>query len=291
MACVQPYAVNPFNFLRWHPAAATILPFAVPLDYCQPLRHRCSVAVDYMAGESFPTLPVVAGDELSFFINSQAGVDISNGFASVGLGLAQDGKLVTPNAGTLFNIPDPKNPNGYFLFGKLGIDCEPDGLYWPVIYDLSDLHVLLIANPVEVVNWQPWQRDTVLVKFRHNSHLFDVKYGSLPNFYQQFRLNLSMHKPDINFDEETYTDRNNYTRRTHLGLSQVYNLETDFWDPDTYRAASIMLAHREVYINDILVKSQGGLASDPIDGGRNVGWLTAKGKVLDLNFSRAVLTC
>lgn len=290
MGCVRSYAVNDLNFLRWHPAAAVELPFAVPLATCDPVPGgACTLFPEANEANDFPTLPVVDGDRLRFFINSDAAIDVTAGFASISLGLVQDGVLVEANVGTLYSLPGPTAAS-YFIYGDLLVDCLSDGVYWPVIYDLSDQHVLLIANPLEVINRQNWTESTVWVRFRHKSSVYGVAYSALPGFYQEFRLALSMFQPKYPTDETTYTDRNNRTRTTSLGVSRVYEIQSDFWDQATFTAAALMFTHYDVTINGKAVKIQGTLDPDYTDG-VGVDWVTAKGKVLDQDFARSVLTC
>lgn len=288
MGCVQDTAINPYNFLRWHAVADTTFPFAVPLPYCQAAGLACAVYLDPTLDEGYPTLPVVAGDKLRFYINSEDGLVFDGGLAGVALGLAQNGKLVTPSAGQLYGLDDDANPGAAFVYGVLEIDCQPEGTYWPVLYAVGTGRVLYLANPVQVVNWTAWRLLTSWVRFRHPFKLYGVDYGGLPGLYQEFRLGLVMEKSKFPTDETNYTDRNNYTRTTRLGITKVSEVNSDFWDQDTYQAAALMFTHKDVFINGTSVKIQGALDADFTDG---TIWTVAKGKVLDRNFSRTVLSC
>jgi hypothetical protein len=287
MGCVQPYAVNDLNFLRWHPCAAVVLPFQAPLAYCQPAGPACALYAEASPYAEYPKLPLVDGDQVKFFINSDDAIAIPAGFASLGLGLVQNGVLVVANAGTLASLPG-LTPNTFYLRGSLNVNCWLDGVYWPVIYDLNDKHVLLIANPVQVMNLQNWQAETVWVRYRHPSSLYGVNYSALPAFYQEFRLALSMFQPTFPTDETTYTDANNYTRTTKLVVGRTYEIQTDFMDQATFDAAAMMFTHRELFIDGKRVKAQGSLAPEYLPGSI---WVTAKGKVLDQDFARRVSQC
>jgi hypothetical protein len=290
MPCIKRDPINALNFLRWCEAADFFLQddFELPIPYCAPdgiiaaARPKEPTRKDQIV-----RMPLVPGDEISFFINSAAAIVVADPETLL-LGLVRDGLLVW-YADALNFIVDPATPSGYRIHSTFTVPELPDGAYNLVIIDNAARdRVLLIANSVEIVAFQDWQTETVKVKFRHKTDRDGIPYSTMPGFYQEFRLALSMYQPKFPTDTDEYTDRNNRTRTTRERLSAVYEIQSDFWDMPQYRAAAMMFSHSDLRIDGTAVRLSGSLDPEYSDGSNIV---TVKGKVSDQDFARMVEQC
>lgn len=286
MGCIEKKPVNQGNFLRWHVANDLVAPFGNCPAICGPTPGPCDVFQDYSGETFFHALPAVNGDRLHFFINSR----VPFAYASPGtlrIGLLSGGALVSRQNAPQ-TVADHIDPARYFLHGSFLIDCLPDGLYNPAIYRDGTNEVLLIANPVEVQNRQRWQKETVFVRYRHSRDIMNFRYKDLPNFWNEFRLDLTMHRAKLPTTEETYRDANGRTRSASLEINRTYEIDTHFWDAQSHEAGVIMFASSDVEIDGKKVKRIEGF--DPAEYFQD-GSLTAKTTVEDLEFSLSVSNC
>jgi hypothetical protein len=92
---------------------------------------------------------------------------------------------------------------------------------------------------------------TSYVKFRHDRYLFDVRYGTLPAFHQQFRLGISMIEQPGETDKEIYFTRSTGKPRTSLAqFNRLARVETYYFDEQDHEAALAMFEHDHLELNN-----------------------------------------
>lgn len=285
MACIEKEPVNTGNFLRWHKAVGLSVPVAGCPQVCGPEPSACDIYHDYSAEGFLYALPAVNADIVKFFINSRVPFDYPEQ-GTLRLGLLFEGKLAKGGLTPSFLL-DSIDPQKYYIHGSLYFDCLRDGYYNPVLYRAGTEEILLVATPFYVCNRQRWEKDTVWVKWRHTGSMAGFRYRELPDYFNETRLDLSMHRPKLPETSETYRDENGRTRSASLEISRTYEVETDFWDEGAYEAAAIMLMSSDVFIGGKRVKKVSAFDPEYFDDGS----LVAKTTVEDQDFTLSVSNC
>lgn len=248
--------INKYSFIRWYDAStAPTLPADLPHAYWLD-RARCGYA------------PIaVAGEVLSFYINTENGVNIS-GFSDLRLSLVRvdNGAVVNANVATLQQqfLNSPTN-TVYNIWANVTLPVMGNGYHYFRIYRntggaevLRSGYILARTDTANIFN------QTTYVKFRQDRFFYHVRYGGIPGFYQQYRLNLSVLESQVESDKEAYKEVTTGKQRTFNNtLSQYHVVEAYYFDKQSHEAAALMVQHDELYLNGKKYSLKAAYKSDP----------------------------
>lgn len=238
--------INAQNFLRWDDgtgASVTELPQAYIQDRCQN---------DFM-----PIL--VPGEYLAFYINTRYGVDYGS---APTLRLIKYGNDVSWTDSVLQK--DMIDITQYNIYADFQIPVLSDGIYqFQVLNDSSA--VVLTSNKVQVMN-DEYQNISSYLEFTNDQNLYNVRYASLSNFYQKFRLRITDGSgPQFEPNTESYRSETSGRYRDLLSnVQKFYTFDCYYVDKDAIEAIACFLAHRTRLINEMEYSFKEGVTNQPI---------------------------
>jgi hypothetical protein len=274
--------INDLNFLRWHVANDATL--NNPAGFTAQAPARPAPARDLEA--DYP-LPLVAGDPIAFFINSD--VNFAD-FADLALGYLKKEKLVRDAAATLLQVaPVPS----YRIAGSFVVPAAallPDGEYHLAIYRKSTLQALLISNPVRVINNQQWNRETAFITVSNPRNIAGYLFENMPPDYQlAFRIDGFLRNEQTPENRAAYKDLNLRSRNLRFSLERTVELELDYLDPATHTALALYLGFQEFRVDGGLYFQDGTYEREDPAGGNLLS--LAKVKLIDNEFSQKIKYC
>jgi hypothetical protein len=235
---------NKYNFLRWDDQVAPQFP-EMPRPYRRD-RGAC------------PYLPVAYPTEiLSFYIN--ADVPFTDIFFGIGAWNEMGFTLINASTGAVAHtfvadttlvqhFLNPPTNSQYNILATFAFPSVPNGLYYFRIYGGTGQlksNLVIVRNDLATL-----QRETAYVRFRHDRFFYNIPYATVSNFYQQFRIHLSVLERQLDSDVEQYREVTTGKNRTSENyLSRYYRLESYFFDDDAHEAMGIALEHSFLEIN------------------------------------------
>lgn len=298
---IQPDPINNLNFLRWHQ------PFGGPIDgqtfaesgeclqvYQPDTRPATSCSILPGNEDDVYAIPFRYFDEISFVINQP--FDLGT-ITDVSLFIFQNNAFtqITPFVPNYIEVGANK-----YLAGSFNVPCLPEGRYnlalalqTEVIPDSPPIYgkdILLVSNPVRVMNHQSGQHPTLYVTYRHNLAQFGYPYAADPTFINKFRVDalLTAGRPVESI--ALYEDRNRQTRFIGRGkLDRQYDFKTDYLDHLTHEAMAAMLLHNSVTMEGRNMQKLESYETETEGDTFNLYQGTAK--VKDLNFTTLSNTC
>lgn len=234
--------VNFHNFLRWQDGALDVAQPYLPRPY-----QRDTEACDY--------LPVAyPGEALSFYINNTDGFAFATFSVADMTGLRLD--MVHRVTGTATNGVAPLQkhdlPAGRFnLYATVVIPSVVVGQYYFRITRVNAGVPALTSNAVMVRNDKGnLDRETVLLRFRHDRYFYSIRYHELPGFYQQFRVHLNQMEEQFETDRETYRAVTTGKNRTFQSyMNKYHKMEAYYFDRQAMEALAVALEHGELEVN------------------------------------------
>jgi hypothetical protein len=227
------------NFLHWYDSQVDPGLPELPVAYLRD-RNAC--------GHMAIALPTEA---MSFYINTPSGVTLDN-FDNLRLGMYRaDGTEVAPALGPLQKLD--LEDGGYHIYCTLVIPLAAYGVhYFKIYYNSTGEEVYRSGYVLVRTDTQTLYDTTIYARFRHDRFYYNVEYGLLPGFYQQFRLGLSV----IDEQVEEANGIEQYNEIT-TGKSRIYNsfeqksvkLESYYFDRAANEAAALLFKHDFVELN------------------------------------------
>jgi hypothetical protein len=238
---------NSYNFLRWqdsNPDPYTDPPNAYIRDRCQP---------EYMP-------LIVPGENIAFYIGQRYGYD---------LGVTLNLQIVKYNSGvvvtTLSVLQKDLFVGGlYNLYADFTIPALDNGVYlFRIVNAIGD--TLLTSNKLYCMN-EDYENISSYFEFTNDQNLYNVRYASLTNFYQKFRLRITdITGGDYEQNNESYRAVTNGRYRDLLEIPErYYTFEAYYFDKYAFEALSCFLAHRTRVINEKEYAFKENLTHDPI---------------------------
>jgi hypothetical protein len=238
--------INETNFLRWNDQNPSTAQPVLPHPYRRDLGGCPYTPI------AFPT------EQISFYINKPTGFGPTDFSGTPLSGLRLDLVNASTNVaaatgiGTLQQVflNSPTNTI-YHLYASFVVPSVPVGLYYLRVFRTSAGVPVLISNYILVRSDKAnLDRETVLVRFRHDRQFYNVRYQNLPGFYQQFRLHLNVLERQVDSDKEVYKEVTTGRVRTSENyLSRYYRIESYYFDDDAHEAAAVMFEHDYLEIN------------------------------------------
>ena len=237
--------INAFNFLRWDDGTGRN-PTDLPQAY---IRDRCQ-------NEFMPI--IVPGENIAFYINTRYGYDYG---AAPSLRLLKFGEAVW--AGSPLQ-KDQINVTNYNLYADFAIPALTDGIYQFQVLNNGGAPVLT-SNYVYCMN-EDYENISSYVEFTNDQNLYNVRYASLTNFYQKFRLRITdgdggTYEPNT----ESYRSETSGRYRDLLAnVQKSYTFDCYYFDKDAIEATACFLAYRTRIINEKEYAFKEGITNAPI---------------------------
>lgn len=255
--------VNPYNFLRWDDLGNG------------PSDISSDIARGYLrdTGRS-PYRPVMKHTEaMRFYINCVKGLGfISDTNIKLLLinevtGAIQNANVAVLQTDTFTNSLGDVTFN-YYSEVTLA-DTVPEGNYYFTIK--GDTKTWLKSNTVQVVNvTNPILDITSLLKFRHDTFFYGIRYNDLSTFTHQYRLHINLLEEQEESSVDVFTEVTTGKRRTYnFSLDLTKTVETYYFDKDAHKAAIIMFKHKELYINERQYTAKDGYKESPNPTSKN----------------------
>jgi hypothetical protein len=139
----------------------------------------------------------------------------------------------------------------YNIYSSVVVPTAITGIYYFKIYrqstgaELLRSSYILVRNDVtELLN------TTTYCKFRHDRFFYNIRYHDIPDFYQQFRLNLSVIDDQLESNKEVYREVTTGKQRVYNNeLGRYYVVESYYFDPPAHLACGIMVEHDYLEMN------------------------------------------
>jgi hypothetical protein len=133
---------------------------------------------------------------------------------------------------------------------------------------------------------------TSKVKYKNGPDALGYLYSSVPAFYNQFRIDLWTGRPNYTENARGYETYEGDFIKTKSDITKLVEFETRFFDEGSHEAFSSMLAHSEIYIDDIQYKRAQS-------GSYQIAWhdfddrIIATGGVnlLEVDYSKSIESC
>jgi len=218
--------LNDSNFLVWFPA-----------NEAPSRSNNLPRPFEWEPDVQSPVVWLVAGDQVSFYVNTTA----NNALA---------GPLqIETEKGNLLNVPTQalatiSFPEGTHTHGSFTVPAGLAGL----------VRLRLGTNRTQWL-WAATAQQaaplTAIVSFRNSRRLQNIRYGYLPDGYQQrFRIRLAVGAQEPMHNKEVYTESDTGKRR-HLysepgWVTTFLTPEYDFWG---HRAMASLIEHDYITIN------------------------------------------
>lgn len=249
--------VNPYNFLRWDDLGNG------------PAATGSDIARGYLRDSGrCPYLPVIKHTEaMRFYINSINGLDfISDTNIKLTLINAVTGAVQNANVATLQtdSFTNPLGDSSFNYYSEVTLaDTVPEGTYYFTIK--GDTKTWLKSNTIQVVGiTSPVLDMTSLVKFRHDTFFYGIRYNALSTFTHQYRLHLNLVEEQEESSVDIFTEVTTGKRRAYnFSLELTKTVETYYFDKDAHKAALIMFKHSELYINERQYVAKDGYKEAP----------------------------
>lgn len=216
--------VNDSNFLQWFAAGESQFTNSLP----RPFVREPEVLS--------PVVWLVPGETVSFYLNTV------NNYALTGIMQLRDEK------GDLHDLTQTLDkvtfPNGEHTYGTFLVPNLPEGFARLVLAGHTTQYLWIsTANNAASL--------TAQVRFRNDDRLFNCRWRYLPeNFYQQFRIRLSMKAEEPEINKTTYRgDVTGKTRHLYSEPRQIITFITPEYDRNGHRAIVNMMEHDTLLIN------------------------------------------
>jgi hypothetical protein len=201
-------------------------------------------------------LPVLLNsDPLAFYLNTPNGLALGT-FSDLRLRIINaQGATVVSDAGVLQQ--DVVSGANYNVFCTMTVPALAPGLYRLQIHSQSTGDTILTSNYLWARNDSRVRYETLLTRFRNDRLFYNVRYASIPGFYQQFRLAINVLERLYENDKQTYSAvTTGKTRNLENYLRRYYRFETYYFDPPAHEACAIMIEHAEVQFNGMNLTSK-----------------------------------
>ncbi len=237
-------------------------------------------------------LPLLRTDILSIFANVEFDSTVI-GFTNLRLGLwlVNQGIYLKGIAdlnqnvisGTIYSfyadewtVPElPPGDYQFFLYNDTDFSGETNIYYWSNIFKY-------IVSPGQ----------TSFVKYRNSVDTLGYAYGSVPAFFNKFRIDLWTGRPNFNENVRGHDTYDGGFIQVKSDIQKIRNFQTRFFDEAAHEAFFSMLSHSNVLIDDIQYKKTQ-------DSGYEIEWSEdddnqiGNGAVdlLRVDYSEAIQTC
>lgn len=237
--------INGQNFLRWDDGTGRA-PTELPQAY---IRDRCQ----------FDFLPIIVpGENIAFYINTRDGYDYG---AAPTLRLLKYGSVVWTGSPLQKDIIAVDR---YNLYADFAIPALTNGIYEFQVMNNGGAPVLT-SNKVFCMN-EDYEEISSYVEFTNNQNLYNVRYASLTNFYQKFRLRITDGAgPQFEPNNESYhSETSGRYRDLVSNLQKFYTFDCYYFDKDALEATACFLNHRTRIINEKEYAFKEGVTNAPI---------------------------
>jgi hypothetical protein len=291
--------LNINNLIRWHKVTGAILPFTeqdainsgliqtgnFDFDFndFEPLDFATGSVLDLLARPRRYKPPIFEGDVINFFINMQSdfvGLDTT----SLALGMFRAGELVATNIGALNYL---SVAGGVKISGTIAIPSLCDGTYNYIIYNTTNMDLVFISNPMELINDVSIQY-TSMLKFRNKADVLGWNYFAEPSFYNTVRIHALLVDEQTTEETSEYNDVNYNIITPKIVLRKEHTLEIDYLDSISHDAFHVALRHSEVYLDNKRIKMIGGYERENTPG---FGLSPATTKVQEVGFTINLTSC
>jgi hypothetical protein len=258
--------VNKYNFLRWSDATTTS---AVPGDFAEedfdsadfntssttvtPVDSPTDLPRPYWFDkERCGYMPVLyTGDVMGFYINTRSGLPVPT-FSDLRLRIIDGVSGATLADGFTVLYEDVISVGRSNLYANFYVPSIPMGLARLQIYYNSTGLPFVTSNLLYASTEPEILLNTAVCRFRNDRYFYHVRYSDVPGFYQQFRLHLNVIERQPETDRETYTEvTTGKVRNLQAYLRRYYRFETYYFDPAAHEAATVMIEHNFVELNDM----------------------------------------
>lgn len=136
---------------------------------------------------------------------------------------------------------------GYRLYTTFSLPATVDGAYQFEIYNTSTSSQKCVSNWFRVMNDAG---PTSFVKFKNSRNIYDYQYELIPDFYNQFRLHLSVNSVSAEGGASQVQNVATGRRRNANGISdKSFQLSTYYFDDGAHDAAIALIEHDSIEIN------------------------------------------
>lgn len=235
--------INNNSFIRWYSASGQTMPLSAALP-CPGVRD--DYVKSYYQQPTKIYKPVIApGEEFSFFINSENA--LNDTVSDLRLAVVSGSDTVETFTDVL-GYADP-NGSGNWLYRYVTLAATNNKTVQLVIYRNSDSVVLYFTNPIQVLQQNEAEDQTVRVEFSNSRNIYFLPYFNI-SFVQKIRLHLYTASVEPESNTENYQAINTGRLRNFKSEPNlVHTLRTSAFDLEAHRAMNILTFHDNIKLN------------------------------------------